>query len=75
MRAKVDARLKKESEKIFAELGLTTDAAITLFLNQVKRHCGLPFAVVLNGVRRDEDDHLLVSDEVRDEVLSMIYDD
>jgi addiction module RelB/DinJ family antitoxin len=72
IRAKVDPALKKESEQIFSELGLTTDAAISLFLNQVKRHRGLPFRVVLSDSSTDDD---FWSDEIRQESLDVVYDD
>jgi len=43
VRARVDAKLKEETEKIFSEIGLTTSQAITLFLKSVKRERGIPF--------------------------------
>ncbi len=43
VRARVDSKLKEETEKIFAQLGLSTSAAITLFLKRVKREGGIPF--------------------------------
>lgn len=45
--ARVDPNLKKETEKVFKELGLTTTQAITLFYKQVNLRRGLPFAVEL----------------------------
>lgn len=42
---KLDVGVKAEAQKIFAELGLTLGEAVTLFLNQVKLHKGLPFEV------------------------------
>ena len=45
IRARVDPTLKKEVERLFEELGLTTTQAITLFYQQVKLNRGLPFPV------------------------------
>ncbi|MBA3075667.1 MAG: type II toxin-antitoxin system RelB/DinJ family antitoxin [Anaerolineae bacterium] len=42
---RVAPQLKKESEEIFDELGLTTTQAISLFLKQTALNKGLPFAV------------------------------
>lgn len=42
---RVSPELKKESEDIFKDLGLTTTQAIGLFLKQTTMHNGLPFAV------------------------------
>ncbi len=43
VRARVDSKLKEETEKIFSEIGLTTSQAITMFLKSVKRERGIPF--------------------------------
>ncbi len=45
--ARIDPELKKNTEQIFQELGLTTTQAITLFYKQVALQHGLPFAVKL----------------------------
>jgi DNA-damage-inducible protein J len=42
---RVSPELKKDSEEIFEELGLTTTQAISLFLKQTALNKGLPFAV------------------------------
>jgi DNA-damage-inducible protein J len=42
---RVAPKLKKESEDVFEELGLTTTQAISLFLNQTALNKGLPFPV------------------------------
>ena len=39
---RVDANLKAQAESIFAELGLPTSTAITMFLKSVVRCGGLP---------------------------------
>lgn len=43
--ARIDPKLKKSAERIFAEIGLSTTEAIRLFLKQVELHRGLPFPV------------------------------
>ncbi len=43
VRARVDAKLKEETEKIFSEIGLSTSQAINMFLKSVKRERGIPF--------------------------------
>ena len=45
--ARVDPRLKRETEKVLKNLGLTTSQAITLFFNQINLRQGLPFAVAM----------------------------
>jgi len=53
IRARIQPALKEEAESIFAELGLSTTQAITLFYQQVKWCRGLPFEVrVPNEVTR-----------------------
>ncbi|MDR2022096.1 MAG: type II toxin-antitoxin system RelB/DinJ family antitoxin [Hungatella sp.] len=42
---RVDDEIKKQSEQIFAELGLNTSTAVNIFLKQVIRTNGIPFAV------------------------------
>lgn len=45
IRARIDPQLKDEVEDLFAQLGLSTTEAITLFYQQVKLNRGLPFDV------------------------------
>ena len=45
IRARISPELKTEVERVFAELGLTTTEAITLFYQQVRLNQGLPFPV------------------------------
>ena len=53
IRARMDPALKEDVERLFADLGLTTTQAITLFYQQVKLNGGLPFAVrIPNEVTR-----------------------
>jgi DNA-damage-inducible protein J len=43
--ARMDPELKRNAEKIFKKLGLTTTQAITIFYKQVELQRGLPFGV------------------------------
>ncbi len=43
VRARVDDTLKKDVEKIFEEIGISTSQAINIFLKKVKREGGIPF--------------------------------
>ena len=45
IRARAEQELKSEAERIFHLLGLSFTDAITLFLQQVKLHRGLPFEI------------------------------
>ncbi len=45
--ARIDPNLKRSTEEIFQELGLTTSQAINLFYKQVELQQGLPFRVAL----------------------------
>ena len=45
--ARVDPKLKRATEKVLKELGLTTSQAITHYFNQISLRKGLPFAVSL----------------------------
>jgi DNA-damage-inducible protein J len=58
--ARVDPKLKRETEEVFDELGLSTSQAITLFFKQVKMRKGLPFAVSIpNAETRQSIDEAL----------------
>ena len=45
IRARVEPELKRRTEQVFSEIGLSATEAITLFYRQVTLHQGLPFAV------------------------------
>lgn len=47
LHARIDPKLKRSAERVFADLGLTTTEAIRLFLKQVKLYKGLPFSVTM----------------------------
>jgi DNA-damage-inducible protein J len=59
VRARVDSKLKRDSERILERLGLSTTEAIRLFLVQVRLQKGLPFHVGLNPSKHADDDILL----------------
>jgi DNA-damage-inducible protein J len=71
VRARVDDRLKRDSEQILDELGLTTTEAIRIFLHQVRIHRGLPFDLRL---KQDNSD-ILLPVAVRQAALDSVYDD
>ena len=45
--ARIDPRLKKSTERVFRQIGISTTEAIRLFLKQVELHRGLPFPVAI----------------------------
>lgn len=71
VRARVDDRLKRESEKILQALGLTTTEAIRIFLHQVRLHKGLPFELRL----KEDNSDILLPTAMRRAVLDSLYDD
>jgi len=58
---RIETDLKKRSEQIFTELGLTMTTALTVFLRQVVRSNGIPFEMRLNI---PNDDTLAAIDDV-----------
>jgi DNA-damage-inducible protein J len=71
VRARVDDRLKRESEKILDALGLTTTEAIRIFLHQVRLHKGLPFDLRL----KEDNSDILLPSAMRRAALDSVYDD
>jgi DNA-damage-inducible protein J len=71
VRARVDNRLKRESELILHELGLTTTEAIRIFLHQIRRHKGLPFDLRL----KEDNSDVLLPAAIRQSALDSVYDD
>lgn len=49
--ARIDPKLKCETEKVLKNLGLTNSQAITLFFNQIALRKALPFAVALPNTK------------------------
>ncbi len=45
---RIEEDLKKESEELFEELGLSLSAAVKLFLKQSVRESSIPFEIKLN---------------------------
>ena len=43
VRARIDAGLKEDVEKILSEIGLSTSQAIAMFMKGIKRERGIPF--------------------------------
>ena len=43
VRARVDSKLKADTEAILKRIGLNISQAINIFLNSVKNHNGIPF--------------------------------
>ena len=74
VRARVDSRLKQDTERILDRLGLSTTEAIRLFLVQVRLQKGLPFHVGLNESSRENADVLLPA-RMRQAALDSVYDD
>jgi DNA-damage-inducible protein J len=71
VRARVDDRLKRDTELILHELGLTTTEAIRIFLHQVRRHKGLPFDLRL----KEDNSDILLPVATRQSALDSVYDD
>ena len=71
VRARVDTRLKRDSELILHELGLTTTDAIRIFLHQVILHKGLPFDLRL----KEDNSDVLLPVAIRQSALDAVYDD
>lgn len=71
VRARVDPKLKDETDQIFSQLGISTTEAIRMFLAQVRLRRGLPFSV---GLPSDNED-LLTTPEMRQSALDSVYDD
>ena len=61
LNVRIDADLKKQSEQIFNELGLTMSTALTVFLRQTVRSNGIPFEMRLYT---PNDDTLAAIDDV-----------
>jgi DNA-damage-inducible protein J len=59
VRARVDSKLKSESEVILSRLGLTTTEAIRMLFAQIRLRGGLPFQVMLEPSAKANDDILL----------------
>ncbi len=74
VRARVDKRLKRDTDRIFQRMGLSTTEAIRLFLVQVRIQKALPFRVGLGDPTRQNDDVLLPA-AMRQEAIDLCYED
>ena len=52
--ARIDPELKRDTESVLKELGLTTTQAITLFFRQIRLRKGLPFSVSIPNPETDQ---------------------
>lgn len=75
--ARIDPELKRETEKVFDELGLSMTQAITLFFKQVKMRQGLPFAVAIPNAetRQAIDDALAGRNLHKVESVDALFDE
>ena len=48
--ARVDSQKRKTAEKVFSEVGLTTSAAVNLFICAIAMHGGIPFQIGVKPV-------------------------
>jgi addiction module RelB/DinJ family antitoxin len=71
VRARVDSRLKRDSEDILRQLGLSQTEAIRMFFTQIVRRRGLPFQVVLQP---DENEDILLPRSKRQAAIDSLYD-
>ncbi len=71
VRARVDERLKRESEDILRQLGLSQAEAIRMFFTQVVLRRGLPFPVTLEPTDNDD---LLLPTAKRQAALDGLYE-
>ena len=51
---RIDPKLKTNAEAVLNQLGITPNEAINIFLNQVVLQRGLPFAVKMPPMTKDE---------------------
>lgn len=47
VQARIDPILKQDAEKVLAQIGLNSTAAITMFYSQIKLRQGLPFEATI----------------------------
>lgn len=71
VRARVDEKLKKDSENILRQLGLSQTEAIRMFFTQIVRRRGLPFPVTLQP---DDNDDLLLPRSKRQAAIDSLHD-
>lgn len=69
--ARVDEKLKRDSEDILKQLGLSQTEAIRMFFTQIVRRRGLPFPVVLQP---EDNDDLLLPRRKRQAAIDSLHD-
>ena len=62
---RVDDTLKRQSEMLFSELGISLSAAITMFLKQAVRYNGIPFELRLDPFYSAENQAALLAAKER----------
>ena len=78
VQARIDPELKKNAEKVFEKLGLTTTEAVRLFFRQVDLYQGLPFSLnvpnktTIKAIREADEDRKLSRYDSFDDLLSEI---
>ncbi len=72
---RIDDEIKKQSEMIFAELGMNTSTAINIFLKQVIRSNGIPFALQAGPFYSVENEsHLIAARERMEKGGGKVHD-
>ena len=71
VRARVDEKLKRDSDEILSRLGISQTEAIRIFFSQVVLRKGLPFAVSLQS---EDNDDLLLPRAKRQAAIDAVYE-
>ena len=80
VQARIDPALKRNAEKVFEKLGMTTTEAVRLFFKQVELYQGLPFSVnlpnktTLKAIQDADENRNMSRYESFDDILSEIND-
>jgi DNA-damage-inducible protein J len=53
LQVRIDTELKREAEKLFAEIGLDTPSAVRLFFKQSVQRRAIPFSLTLEESKAD----------------------
>jgi len=62
LQLRIDPGLKNEAIKIFGALGLDLSTGIKIYLNQVVKHNGIPFALVTQNGFLPREEQVLLSE-------------
>jgi addiction module RelB/DinJ family antitoxin len=71
VRARVDEKLKRDSDEILSRLGISQTEASRMFFSQVVLRKGLPFAVSLQS---EDNDDLLLPRAKRQATIDAVYE-